>query len=216
VTVRIVLADDQALVRRGLRLILEAEPDLEVVGEAEDGEQAVAAVGELAPDVVLVDLRMPRMDGIEAVARMPDGTRALVLTTFGADDLVYAALRAGASGYLLKTAPPETLVAAVRTVAEGEALLDPRITRRLIQEFVARPAPGRSDRVLAALTERERELLRLVAAGLSNREIAARESLSEATVKTYLGRLLAKTASRDRAQLVVLAYESGLVRPGES
>ncbi len=165
--------------------------------------------------MVLVDLRMPRMDGIEAVARMPEGTRALVLTTFGADDLVYAALRAGASGYLLKTAPPETLVTAVRTVAGGEALLDPRITRRLIQEYVARPAPGGSDRVLAGLTERERELLRLVARGLSNREIAAQESLSEATVKTYLGRLLAKTGSRDRAQLVVLGYESGLVRPGE-
>ena len=215
-TVRIVLADDQALVRRGLRLILEAEPDLEVVGEAEDGEQALAAVAELSPDVVLVDLRMPRMDGIEAVGRMPEGTRALVLTTFGADDLVYAALRAGASGYLLKTAPPETLVNAVRTVAQGEALLDPRITRRLIQEYVARPAPGDSDRVLAGLTERERELLRLVARGLSNREIAAQESLSEATVKTYLGRLLAKTGSRDRAQLVVLGYESGLVRPGEA
>ncbi|HEU5037258.1 MAG TPA: response regulator transcription factor [Nocardioides sp.] len=215
-TVRIVLADDQALVRRGLRLILEAEADLEVVGEAEDGERALAAVAELAPDVVLVDLRMPRMDGIEAVARMPDGTRALVLTTFGADDLVYAALRAGASGYLLKTAPPETLVAAVRTVAGGEALLDPRITRRLIQEYVARPAPGHSDQVLAGLTERERDLLRLVARGLSNKEIAARESLSEATVKTYLGRLLAKTGSRDRAQLVVLGYESGLVRPGDA
>lgn len=215
-TVRIVLADDQALVRRGLRLILEAEPDLEVVGEAEDGEQALAVVADLAPDVVLVDLRMPRMDGIEAVTRMPDGTRALVLTTFGGDDLVYAALKAGASGYLLKTAPPETLVSAVRTIASGDALLDPRITRRLIEEYVSRPAPDRSDTALAALTDREREVLRLVARGLSNRDIATAAYLSEATVKTYLGRVLAKTGSRDRAQLVVLAYESGLVRPGAS
>ena len=214
-TVRIVLADDQALVRRGLRLILEAESDLEVVGEAEDGQQALAAVADLDPDVVLVDLRMPRMDGIEAVTRMPAGTRALVLTTFGADDLVYAALKAGASGYLLKTAPPETLVAAVRTVAAGDALLDPRITRRLIEDYVARPAPDHSDTLLADLTEREREVLRLVARGLSNKEIAATAYLSEATVKTYLGRVLAKTGSRDRAQLVVLAYESGLTRPGE-
>lgn len=211
---RLVLADDQALVRRGLRMILESEADLEVVGEAEDGLEAIAAVTELRPDIVLVDLRMPRLDGIEAVRRMPAGTRSLVLTTFGGEEQVYAALKAGASGYLLKTAPPETLVDAVRTVAAGDALLDPRITRRLIEDYVARPSPTEQQQFLASVTDRETDILRLVAQGLSNAEIAATAYLSEATVKTYIGRLLAKTGSRDRAQLVVLGYESGLVRPG--
>jgi DNA-binding NarL/FixJ family response regulator len=213
--IRLVLADDQALVRRGLRMILETEPDFEVVGEAEDGEQAVAQALELNPDVVLMDLRMPRLDGVSAIQRLPPQTRVLVLTTFGGDDLVQAALRAGAGGYLLKTAPPELLVTAVRTVAAGEALLDPRITRRLIDELVARPAPALTRQRLASLTDREVEILRLVARGQSNREVAAATSLSEATVKTYLGRILGKTNTRDRPQLVVLAYETGLVRAGD-
>jgi DNA-binding NarL/FixJ family response regulator len=213
--IRLVVADDQALVRRGLRMILEAEADVDVIGEAEDGVAALALIADLAPDVVLMDLRMPRMDGVEAVRRMPTGTRALVLTTFGGDEQVYAALKAGASGYLLKTAPPETLIAAVRTVAAGDALLDPSITRRLIEDLVSRPSPDAGQQALSGLTERETDILRLVGRGQSNREIAAEAYLSEATVKTYLGRVLAKTGSRDRAQLVVLAYETGLVRVGD-
>jgi DNA-binding NarL/FixJ family response regulator len=213
--IRLVLADDQALVRRGLRMILETEPDFEVVGEAEDGQEAVAQALELNPDVVLMDLRMPRLDGVAAIQQLPPQTRVLVLTTFGGDDLVHAALRAGAGGYLLKTAPPELLVTAVRTVAAGEALLDPRIARRLIDELIARPAPAQTRQRLVSLTDREVEILRLVGRGQSNREVAAATSLSEATVKTYLGRILAKTNTRDRPQLVVLAYETGLVRPGD-
>jgi DNA-binding NarL/FixJ family response regulator len=209
----IVLVDDQALIRRGLRLILESEPDLQVVAEAGDGAAALTAAAQTSPDIVLMDLRMPTMDGIEAIRALPRATKVLVLTTFSDDTLIYAALRAGAGGYLLKTAPPEQLITAVRTVAAGEALLDPRITQRLIDHVVAGPPPE-ARQALAVLTERELEVLHGVGRGKSNREIAAQTHLSEATVKTYLGRVLTKTSRRDRAQLVVLAYETGLVQPG--
>jgi DNA-binding NarL/FixJ family response regulator len=214
--IRLLLADDQALVRRGLRMILEAEPDFRVVAEAADGHEALARAVAHMPDVILMDLRMPNLDGIAAIERLPTDAKVLVLTTFSADAQVYAALRAGASGYLLKTAPPEQLVAAVRTVAAGDALLDPRITRRLIQEAVSGPAPGAGKAALSSLTDREVEVLEQVARGRSNTEIAAAVLLSEATVKTYLGRVMTKTGARSRAQLVVLAYETGLVRPGDA
>lgn len=210
----IVLVDDQALIRRGLRLILESEPDLRVVAEAGDGAAALTAAARTNPDIVLMDLRMPTMDGIQAIQALPPATKVLVLTTFSDDTLVHAALRAGAGGYLLKTAPPEQLITAVRSVAAGDALLDPRITQRLIDQVIAGPHPD-ARQALAGLTERELEVLDGVGRGLSNREIAARTHLSEATVKTYLGRVLTKTARRDRAQLVVLAYETGLIRPGD-
>jgi DNA-binding NarL/FixJ family response regulator len=211
--ISVLIADDHAMIREGLRLILESEPDIRVVGEAADGAVAVSRAAELSPDVVLMDLRMPILDGLAAIERLPAATKVLVLTTFGDDTLVYAALRAGASGYLLKSAPPGQLIGAVRTIAEGDALLDPRITRRLIDEVKTRPSPD-AGRGLAGLTEREREVLACVARGLSNAEVAAATFLSEATVKTYIGRVLTKTGRRDRAQLVVLAYETGLVRPG--
>jgi DNA-binding NarL/FixJ family response regulator len=211
----VLIADDHAMIREGLRLILESEPDIRVVGEAADGAEALAQAARTSPDVVLMDLRMPTMDGLEAIRRLPATTKVLVLTTFSEDGLVYAALRAGASGYLLKTAPPAQLIGAVRTIDAGDALLDPRITQRLIDEVLTRPGPD-AGRRLADLTEREREVLEHVAQGLSNAEIALATYLSEATVKTYLGRVLAKTGSRDRAQLVVLAYETGLIRPGRS
>jgi DNA-binding NarL/FixJ family response regulator len=216
--IRVLVVDDQALVRRGLRLILSCEPDLEVVAEAADGLDAVARAHELRPHVALMDLQMPRLDGVQATQRLlADGiqTRVLVLTTFGGEEHVYAALKAGASGFLLKTAPPDQLVAAVRTVAVGDALLDPAVMRRLIEDFVGRQAPvhGRPA-ALSALTDREVDVMRLAGQGLGNREVARALSLSEATVKTYLGRILQKLALRDRAQLVVAAYESGLVRVG--
>jgi DNA-binding NarL/FixJ family response regulator len=214
----VVVADDQALVRGGLRLILDAQDDLEVVGEAEDGREAVARVAELRPDVVLMDVRMPVMDGIAATRSIVAGgdpTRVLVLTTFDSDEIVYDAMKAGASGFLLKSAPPAQLIDGVRTVASGDALLAPRITRRLVEEFVRGPRPG--DAVppgLDELTDREREVLELIARGLSNGEIAARFVVSAATVKTHVNRVFAKLGLRDRVQAVVLAYESGLVRPG--
>ena len=216
-TIRLLLVDDQALVRAGLRLICDAEPDLEVVGEAGDGEQAVAAARRLRPDVTLMDVRMPRVDGIEATRRLavldPRVTRVLVLTTFDTESYVHGALRAGASGFVLKDAEPERLVEAVRVVAAGDALLDPAVTRTVIAELVRRPAPVPPPG-LARLTEREREVLREVAAGHSNAEIAARLYVSEATVKTHVARLLDKLHLRDRVQAVVYAYESGLVVPG--
>jgi len=216
--IRIALADDQALVRAGFRMILEAEPDMEVVGEAEDGAGAIALVTAAKPDVVLMDVRMPELDGIAATRRLVAAGAAahvLVLTTFDRDEYVYEALAAGASGFLLKTAPPERLVEAVRVVAAGEALLAPAITRRLIEEFLQRPRP-RDDPRLGELTTRELEVLRLLAEGLSNAEIAQRLVVTDATVKTHVNRVLAKLSVRDRVQAVIFAYESGLVRPGEA
>lgn len=214
-TLRVVLVDDQAMVRAGLRMIVESDPDLEVVAEAADGRQAVAAVAETRPDVVLMDVRMPEMDGIEATRRIvatgPDAPRVLVLTTFDLDEHAYAALQAGASGFLLKEAPPEQLLAGIRTVAAGEQLLAPSVTRRLVERFTAQ-APPAPPPELDALTAREREVLQLVARAMSNAEIAQHLFVSETTVKTHVARLLMKLGLRDRVQAVVLAYESGLVR----
>jgi DNA-binding NarL/FixJ family response regulator len=218
--IRVVVVDDQAMVREGFSALLDAQPDIDVVGQAGDGEQAVAAVAALAPDVVLMDVRMPVLDGIAATGRIVAGSsgggpRILVLTTFDLDDHVYAALRAGASGFLLKDARADELVAAVRVVASGDGLLAPSVTRRLIAEFARRPVARavRPER-LAALTPREAEVLRLVAGGLSNTEIADRLVVAEQTVKTHVGRILAKLGVRDRAQAVVVAYETGLVHAG--
>ena len=216
---RVLIADDQALVRGGFGMILDAQPDITVVAEAADGAEAVLAAAEHDPDVVLMDVRMPTMDGIEATRRITAAGRArvLVLTTFDLDEYVYDALRAGASGFLLKDARREDLVAAVRVVAAGEALLAPSVTRRLIADVVNRATPAAptvDDRRLAALTPREAESLKLVARGLSNAEIAAALFVTEHTVKTHVSSLLAKLGLRDRVQAVVLAYESGLVVPG--
>jgi DNA-binding NarL/FixJ family response regulator len=222
VTIRVLVADDQALVSAGFRVLVDSAPDLEVVGEVGDGSQAVDVASRVRPDVVLMDIRMPVMDGIEATRRITrsnraDGanTRVIVLTTFDLDQYVYDALRAGASGFLLKDTPPADLLAAIRIVAAGDALLSPRITRRLIEEFARRPDPDRPPpQALAALTEREREVLVLVARGLSNAQIAERLYVSAATAKTHVSRIMMKLGGRDRAQLVVTAYESGLVSPG--
>jgi len=219
--ISVLLVDNQALLRTGLRIVIDSEPDLTVIGEAGDGIEAVAKVGSLDPDVVLMDVRMPRMDGIEATAAIAAGhprSRVLILTTFDIDQYVYDGLRAGASGFLLKDAAPEALTDAIRTVASGEAVLAPTATSRLVQQFLDRPAEGRpqSDGVIDALTEREREVFLLVAQGLSNREIAAELTLSEHTVKIHVARILAKLELRDRVQAVVLAYESGLVPRGHS
>jgi DNA-binding NarL/FixJ family response regulator len=212
--IRVLLADDQALVRAGFRLIVNGEPDLEVVGEAVNGEEAVAAAAELGPDVVLMDVRMPELDGIEATRRIVaggNGTRVLMLTTFDLDEYVVDAFRAGASGFLLKTAPPQQLVAAVHTVHEGEALLAPASTRRLIEQF----AQPRADAdALRELTAREADVLRLLARGLTNAEIAGELVVESSTVKSHVASLLAKLDLRDRVQAVVFAYESGIVRPG--
>jgi DNA-binding NarL/FixJ family response regulator len=217
--IRVLIADDQALVRGGFRMILGAQRDIDVVGEAGDGREALELARELRPDVVLMDIRMPELDGLEATRRLlaDDGmTRVLVLTTFGENEYVYEAMKCGASGFLLKDISPEQLAAAVRVAARGEALLAPAITRRLIEEFVRRPLPGSGPpAALRDLTERELEILTLVARGLSNSEIAAMLFLSEATVKTHITHVLAKLGLRDRVQAVVLAYECGLVQPGE-
>jgi DNA-binding NarL/FixJ family response regulator len=217
----VLIADDQALVRDGFAMILSAQPDLTVVGAAADGAEAIQMARELRPDVVMMDIRMPNVDGIEATAAICRDTDAkvLVLTTFDVDEYVYDALRAGASGFLLKDIRRDELVDAVRVVAAGEALLAPTITRRLIADVVASgrpPVPPRADTQLAALTPRETDALRLVAQGLSNAEVAAEMYVSEHTVKTHVSSLLSKLGLRDRVQAVVLAYESGLVRPGEA
>jgi DNA-binding NarL/FixJ family response regulator len=216
-TITVVLADDQALVRRGFRLILEAEPDLRVVAEAADGQQAIDAVARHRPAVVLMDIQMPGLDGLEATRRIlgrdDNPTRVLILTTFERDDYVFQALQLGASGFLLKTAPPEDLVTAVRVVAGGEALLSPSVTRRVIEEFASsyRHVPPSPD--LDRLTQRELEVLRLLAEGLSNAEIAARLYLSEATIKTHTSNILAKLGLRDRVQAVIFAYRQRLIQP---
>jgi DNA-binding NarL/FixJ family response regulator len=218
--IKVLLADDQAVVRGGLRLILESEPDIEVVGETENGRQAVEAAASLHPDVALMDIRMPELDGIEATRRLTatgGAPHVLILTTYDLDEYLYEAIRAGACGFMLKTAEPYELVAGVRTVASGDALVAPEITRRLLEEDARRPPPGTAfPESLSGLTERELEVLRLVARGGSNAEIARDLFLSAGTVKTHVGRILAKIGARDRTQAVVLAYESGLVRPGEA
>jgi DNA-binding NarL/FixJ family response regulator len=219
VTIRVAIVDDQALMRDGFTMILEAQPDIEVVGDAENGRLGVELCRRTRPDIVLMDIRMPVLDGIEATRLIAsDGgtdTKVLVLTTFDLDEYVYAALRAGASGYLLKDTPARELVAAVRVIAQGDALLSPSVTRRLIEEFVQRPEPTQVTAALPdELTDREREALELLARGLSNREIAATMYIGEATAKTHVSRLLTKLGVRDRVQAVVLAYETGLVKPG--
>jgi DNA-binding NarL/FixJ family response regulator len=219
VTVTIVLADDQPLVRGGFRMILEAEGDMRVIGEAGDGQEAVVVTQRVRPDVVLMDVQMPKLDGLEATRRITQDERirssVLILTTFERDDYIFDALRAGASGFLLKNAAPEELVRAVRVVATGEALLAPSITRRVIEEYATRSAPPRHDAGLDDLTERELEVLRLLATGKSNAELAAQLYLGEGTVKTHISHVLGKLGLRDRVQAVVFAYETGLVKPGQ-
>jgi DNA-binding NarL/FixJ family response regulator len=218
--IRVLVADDQALVRGSFCLLVDTAPDLEVVGEAATGREAVEIAALQKPDVLLMDIRMPGMDGIEATRQITGsvptaGVRVLILTTFDLDEYVYAALRAGASGFLLKDTPPADLLAAIRVIADGDALLAPAITRRLIAEFARRPEPGQQPAVtLAGVTDREREVLTLIARGLSNAEIARALHVTVATAKTHVGRLLAKLGARDRAQLVMVAYETGLVQPG--
>jgi DNA-binding NarL/FixJ family response regulator len=220
-TVRVGVADDQPLIRTGLRAMIDHASDLTLVGEAEDGEQAVALASRHRPDVVLMDIRMPKLDGIEATRRITTdpsltGVRVVVLTTFDADDYVYAAIRAGASGFLLKDAPPEAVLEGIRVVARGDALIAPSITRRLIADLASRPDEDRSSPPeLDILTDREREVLALVGRGMSNTEIGAQLYVSPATAKAHVSHVMTKLYARDRAQLVVVAYESGLVRPGE-
>jgi DNA-binding NarL/FixJ family response regulator len=216
VTVGVVVADDQAIVRAGFRLLIESEPDLAVLGEAANGAEAVAVARSTSPDVVLMDIRMPVLDGVEATRQITAAgppPRVLILTTFDLDEYVFGALRAGASGFMLKERPPEELLSAIRVVAAGEALLAPNVTHRLIAHFARQPDPLRPpDGALAHLTAREREVLVLIAHGLSNTEIAGQLSMSVPTAKTHVSRILTKLGARDRAQLVVLAYQAGLVR----
>jgi DNA-binding NarL/FixJ family response regulator len=218
VSIRVLIVDDQSLVRAGFVKLLEPEPDLRVVGEAGDGYEAVEAAARTRPEVVLMDIRMPRMDGIEATRRIraqPRAPRVLVLTTYDLDEYVFEALKAGASGFMLKDAPADQLIAGIHVVAAGDALLAPSVTKRLIEEFARRPTPPADGPVeLAELTAREREILTLIARGLTNSEIANDLVLGESTVKTHVGNILAKLRLRDRVQAVVLAYETGLIRPG--
>jgi len=219
--VRLLVVDDESLVRSGFRLILDSEPDLEVVGEAGDGYEAIEMASRLRPDVVLMDIRMPRLDGVEATARLTeDGFKVLILTTFDLDEYLFSAVKAGASGFLLKAVPPDDLIAAVKAVARGDALVEPRMTRRLLDEFARSPA-GRSagggpplPPGWDQLTEREIEVFNAMARGLSNAEIGAQLYISETTVKSHVAHVLMKLALRDRVQVVVLAYESGLISPG--
>jgi len=222
--IRILLVDDQALVRAGFRMILDAEPEIEIVGEASDGQDAIDQALTLRPDVVLMDIRMPELDGLEATrliladaAEGHEGPKILMLTTFDLDEYVYEALRAGASGFLLKDTPPEQLVAAIHVIADGEALLSPSITRRVISEFVKGAGPSQRTRFpqIDELTARELEVMKLIARGLSNAEIAKGLYVSETTVKTHVARVLMKLNLRDRVQVVVLAYEAGVVQPGD-
>jgi DNA-binding NarL/FixJ family response regulator len=223
-TTRVLLADDQELMRMGFRMVIESQADLEVVGEVSNGREALAATERLAPDVILMDVRMPQMDGVEATRRIADSdsaARVIILTTFDLDEYVYAALRAGASGFLLKDAQPADLLSAIRAVAAGDAVVAPGVTRRLLTSYAHRlPAPagpGQGERLLLTqLTAREHEVLLLVARSLTNAEIAARLVLSEATVKTHVGRILAKLELRDRVQIVVFAYENGLITPAQA
>jgi DNA-binding NarL/FixJ family response regulator len=218
--IRVLIADDQELMRTGLRMILEAQDDIEVIGEAADGAAAVKAARTLDPDIVLMDVRMPGTDGIEATRRLAAAglhARVLMLTTFDVDEYVYEAMKVGASGFMLKNAPPQRLVDAVRATAAGEAQLAPAIVQRMVDEFVRRPAPGASrPPAMEELTARELDVLKLIARGLSNAEVAAELFLGEATVRTHVSRVLTKLGLRDRTQAVVLAYESGLVAPGDA
>jgi DNA-binding NarL/FixJ family response regulator len=218
-SVRVVLVDDQALIRTGFKMILETEDDIEVVGEASDGEQAVSMTRSVRPDVVLMDVQMPTMDGLEATGRIVRDanipSRIVILTTFERDDYVFEALRAGASGFLLKNAPSEELVHAVRVVAAGDALLAPSVTRKVIEGFIRRPASRSNEVELQRLTERETEILQLLATGKSNSELAAHLFVGEGTIKTHVSSVLTKLGLRDRMQAVIFAYESGLIEPGQ-
>jgi DNA-binding NarL/FixJ family response regulator len=218
VTVRLAIADDEALVRSGLRMLVEADPGISVVGEAENGRQAIEVVQRTRPDVLLLDIRMPEMDGLAAARQLledPTAPRIIMLTTFDEDENVFEALRVGASGFVLKITPPEQLLEAIHAVASGRALIDPRVTQRVIEAFAARRGPVAPPAELGELTAREREVLGLIARGLSNTELAAALFLSEATVKTHVNRIFMKLQLRDRVQLVIFAYEHGLVEPGD-
>lgn len=218
-TIHVVIADDEALVRSGLRLIVGAAPDIEVVGEAEDGAEAVRLVRDLEPDVVLMDVQMPIADGIEATRRISlTGARShvLILTTFNRDDYLYQAMKAGASGYLLKSSPPEQLINAVRVIADGDALLAPAITRRLIDDYTNRPRPSAAPQALNELTDRETQVTALIASGLSNSEIAGELFVAESTVKSHINKILTKLDARNRVQIVIMAYEAGLIQPGQN
>ncbi|MGW0005739.1 response regulator [Nocardia grenadensis] len=216
--ITVLVVDDQELMRVGLKMVLGAHPEIEVVGEADNGATAVARAAELTPDVVLMDVRMPVVDGVTATGRILEadhGARVLVMTTFDLDEHALGALRAGASGFLLKDTPPEDLISAIRSVAAGDAVVSPKVTKRLLDRLIAEePTPSRDPAILEVLTAREREVLEQIAAGRSNAEIAGQLFLSEATVKTHVGRVLTKLGLRDRVQAVVLAYETGVVRPG--